>query len=81
MVNNEVLQMTQRDIDKLKVLHSAIHKQITQAKAGETLNLSREWVNCLCQKIKKEGDKAIIHGGRLSEHGGKYQLIRKNPLN
>lgn len=56
--------MTQRDIDRIKVLHLAIQKRITQVKAGEMLDLSREWVNRLCRKIKKKGDRAIIHGLR-----------------
>jgi len=70
MAKGEMLQMTQRDIDRIKVLHLAIEKRITQAKAGELLDLSREWVNCLCQKIKKKGDRAIIHGlrGQPSNH-------------
>ena len=70
MDKGEMLQMTQRDIDRIKVLHLAIQKRITQAKAGELLDLSREWVNRLCQKIKKKGDRAIIHGlrGRASNH-------------
>ncbi|MFH1683607.1 MAG: ISNCY family transposase [Candidatus Margulisiibacteriota bacterium] len=62
--------MTQRDIDRVKVLHQAIQKTITQEKAGELLDLSREWINRLCQKIKKKGDRAVIHGlrGRPSNH-------------
>lgn len=79
MDKKEMLQMTQRDIDKIKILHQAIKKQITQAKAGELLGLSREWVNRLCQKIKKKGDRAIIHGlrGRLSNHQLPAGLIDK----
>lgn len=70
MDKGEMLQMTQRDVDRLKTLHQAIKKQITQAKAGKLLDLSREWVNRLCQRIKKKGDRAIIHGlrGRPSNH-------------
>lgn len=70
MGKGEMLQLTQRDVDRLKTLHMAIQKKITQAKAGELLGLSREWTNHLCQKIKKKGDRAIIHGlrGRPSNH-------------
>ncbi len=70
MDKGEMLQMTQRDIDRIKVLHLAIQKRITQAKAGELLDFSREWVNRLCQKIKMKGDRAIIHGlrGQPSNH-------------
>lgn len=70
MAKEEVLQMTQRDIDRIKILHLAIQKKITQGKAGEILGLCRQQVNRLCQKIKKKGDRAIIHGlrGRTSNH-------------
>jgi len=62
--------MTQRDIDRIKLLHHAIQKKISQKKAGELLNLCREQVNRLCGKIRIEGDRAIIHGlrGRPSNH-------------
>lgn len=75
----EVLQMTQRDIDRIKTLHLAIQKKITQGKAGEMLELCRQQVNRLCQKIKKKGDRAIIHGlrGRPSNHQLPQGLIEK----
>lgn len=71
--------MTQRDIDRIKNLHLAIQKKITQAKAGEILRLCRQQVNRLCQKIKKKGDRAIIHGlrGRPSNHQLPQGLIDK----
>lgn len=77
MGKGEMLQMTQWDIDRVKTLHLAIEKRITQKKAGEILNLSREWVNRLCQKIKKNGDRAIIHGlrGRPSNHQLSQELL------
>jgi len=72
-----MLHMTQRDIDRVKVLHLAIQKRITQAKAGELLDLSREWINHLCQMIKEKGDRAIIHGlrGQPSNHRLPAKLI------
>ena len=79
MDKGEMLLMTQRDIDRIKVLHLAMQKRITQAKAGELLDLSREWVNRLCQKIKSKGDRAIIHGlrGRPSNHQLPQTLVDK----
>ena len=79
MDKGEMLQMTQRDIDRIKVLHLAIQKRFTQAKAGDLLDLSREWVNHLCQRIKEKGDRAVIHGlrGRPSNHQLPRELIDK----
>jgi len=70
MVKEEVLHMTQRDLDRIDILHQAIKKEITQEKAGELLSLCRVHINRLCQKIKRKGDRAIIHGlrGRPSNH-------------
>lgn len=79
MAKEEMLQMTQRDIDRVKVLNLAIQRRITQAKAGELLDLSREWVNHLCQKIKAKGDRAIIHGlrGRPSNNQMPQLLVER----
>jgi len=79
MDKGEILQMTHRDIDRLKTLHLASQKKITQGKAAELLNLSREHVNRLCQKIRKGGNRAIIHGlrGRPSNNQPLPGLIEK----
>ena len=79
MAKEEVLQMTRRDIDRIKTLHLAIQRKITQEKAGELLELCRRQVNRLCQKIKINGDRAIIHGlrGRPSNHQLPAGLVEK----
>ena len=64
MDKGEILRMTHREVDRIKTLHMAIQKKITQEKAGKLLNISREQANRLCQKIKKGGDKAVLHGLR-----------------
>lgn len=75
----EVLQMTQRELDRIRILHQAMEKTITQEKAGGLLDLCRVHVNRLCQKIKKKGDRAIIHGlrGWPSNHQLPQVLIDK----
>lgn len=79
MAKEEVLQMTWRDVDRIKTLHMVIQKKITQEKAGRILELCRRQVNRLCGKIKKKGDRAIIHGlrGRPSNHQLPQSLIDK----
>ena len=66
----EVLQMSQRELDRIKVIHQAMGREITQEQAGRLLDLCRVQINRICQRIKKEGDRAIIHGlrGRPSNH-------------
>lgn len=75
-----ILQMTQKDIDRAKVLHQVIHKKLTQIKAGELLNLSREHVNRLCQKVGTSGDRALIHGLRGKPSNNRMPEQYKNEI-
>jgi DNA-binding Lrp family transcriptional regulator len=61
-------EMGQRERDRLKVLHEASRKQITQGQAGEQLGLSDRQIRRLMGKLREVGDRAVIHGlrGRVS---------------
>jgi transposase len=56
--------MTQRDRDRLVVLKKAQKKLITQKQAAAELQLSERQVRRLLQRLKREGDKAVIHALR-----------------
>ena len=60
--------MSQKDRDRLVVLKQAQKRQITQRQAAEQLGCTERHVRRLLQKLKGEGDKAVIHGlrGRAS---------------
>lgn len=61
--------MSQRDRDRLKVLHEAKKSHITQRQAGEQLKLSERWVRKLVARLRQEGDGGILHRlrGRVSK--------------
>lgn len=61
--------MSQRDRDRLKVLHEAQRGHITQKQAGERLKLSERWVGKLVARLREEGDGGILHRlrGRASK--------------
>jgi biotin operon repressor len=61
-------EMGQKERDRLKVLHEASKRQITQRQAGEQLGLSERQVRRLLQKLRSVGDRAVVHGlkGRAS---------------
>ena len=61
--------MSQRDRDRLKVLHEAEKGHLTQRQAGERLKLSERWVRKLVGRLGKEGDGGILHRlrGRASK--------------
>jgi DNA-binding transcriptional regulator LsrR (DeoR family) len=55
------LLMTQVDRDRLVTLRKAKKKLIKQREAAEELGLSVRQVKRLLQRLKKEGDKVVIH--------------------
>jgi len=61
--------MTQKDRDRLKVLHEVEKGQLTQKQAGMQLKLSERWVRDLVKRLGKEGDGGILHRlrGRASK--------------
>lgn len=60
--------MSQRERDRLKVLHEVSKGQITQKRAAEQLKLSERQVRRLIGKLGQRGDAAVVHGlrGRAS---------------
>jgi hypothetical protein len=53
--------MTQRDRDRLVVLKKAQKRLITQQQASVELEMTPRQVRRLLRRLKKEGDKAVIH--------------------
>ena len=53
--------MTQRDRDRLIVLRKAQKKLITQAQASAELGITTRQVRRLLRRLKKEGDKVVVH--------------------
>ena len=56
--------MTQADRDRLVTLKKAKKRLITQREAAEELGLSVRHVKRLLYALKKQGDKAVVHGLR-----------------
>lgn len=56
--------MSNREIDRLKVLNNVIAGKLTWDEAGAQLDLSGRHVGRLCGKVRKNGNAGIIHGLR-----------------
>lgn len=50
--------------DRLQVLQAAKKGQITQGQAAAELKLSRRWVKKLIGRLRKQGDRGVLHGLR-----------------
>lgn len=67
------LTMSNREIDRLKVIHSTMKKQLTWEQAAFQLDLSKRHIGRLLVRINAEGNKGIIH--RLRGKPSNNQLI------
>lgn len=56
--------MGQKERDRLKVLHEAERKQITQKQASEQLGVTERQVRRLLRGVREQGDRAVLHGLR-----------------
>ena len=62
--------MSNKELDRLKVIHSVIKKYLTWDEAAAQLYLSNRQIGRLCVRVRKEGNKGIIHRlrGKPSNH-------------
>ena len=58
------MALSTRERDRLKVLHGAWRRQITQREAGEQMGVTERWVRKLVGRMREKGDGVVIHGLR-----------------
>ena len=64
----ERIEMSQQERDWLDWLKRAGDKKMTQREAAEKMGVGERWVRHLLRRLKKEGDRVVVHGlrGRTS---------------
>jgi Homeodomain-like domain len=63
-MDGDTFEMGQRERDRLKVLHEANNRRITQRQAAEQLGITERQVRRLIARLRVVGDRAVIHGLR-----------------
>jgi len=63
-METERIALSQRERDRLRVLHEIRQKQITQSEAARRLKISGRHVRRLLVAVEKRGDRALLHGLR-----------------
>jgi transposase len=58
------IEMSQRERDRLKVLHTVVDGKRSQAEAARLLRLSTRQVRRLQRRLQKRGDASLVHGLR-----------------
>jgi transposase len=63
-METERIALSQRERDRLRVLHEIRQKHITQREAARRLKISERHVRRLLVAVEKRGDRALLHGLR-----------------
>src|ERR1700719_1419706 len=74
---DEVLNMSNKDIDRLRVIRNVLDKKLTQSAAAVILDLCDRQVRRLCIEVRNQGNRGILHGliGRPSNHQNDPELL------
>ena len=57
----ERIALSQRERERLKVLHQVEQRQLTQREAAERVQLSDRQVRRLLVRVRQEGDRGVVH--------------------
>ena len=55
------IALSQRERDRLLVLHEIMQRQITQIEAARRLKISDRHIRRLLVELRKRGDRAVLH--------------------
>lgn len=70
----EVITMSKKEVDRLRILHRVMDRQLSQVYGAKLLDITDRQVRNLLHKLRKHGDRGIVHGNR-----GR-QAVNKMPL-
>jgi transposase len=78
-METERIALSQRERDRLKVLHEVQQKHLSQVAAAERLKVSDRQVRRMLQRIGERGDGSLVHGlrGRPSNRQLAARLAQK----
>jgi len=73
----ELLTMTSRELDKIKVINDVLQGKLKWKEAAAQLNLQERQIGNLCAKVRGKGSRGVIHGlrGRLSNRRLDLELL------
>ena len=63
-METERIALSQRERDRLKVLHEVQQKPLTQVAAAERLKVSDRHVRRMLRRLRERGDRSLVHGLR-----------------
>jgi transposase len=67
----DIIAMSLKEIERLKVVHKVLGEQISQVKAAEIMDLSERQVRRIIRRVRDEGGRSIAHRSRGQEAANK----------
>jgi transposase len=64
VTDKDMITMSRRETKRLHIIHQALDKRITQAKAAELVGLSCRQLRRMIKRVREEGDDGISHRSR-----------------
>lgn len=64
MAGKDIILMSIKELKRVPVIHNVLDKQLTQIDAANALGLSSRQIRRITQRIKDDGDLALIHRSR-----------------
>jgi transposase len=79
-MREERIELSQRERERLKVLHEVERGHLKQVEASRRLGLSTRQVRRILQRVKEEGDQGIVHRGRGRPSNRKIPVGRRERM-
>lgn len=61
MAERDIITMSQRELKRLHIIHKVLEKRIKQVEAVDILGLCTKQIGRIAKRVRKEGDKGIVH--------------------
>jgi transposase len=80
MHRRDIIEMSLRDLKRLKVIQQAIDRHIPQRVAASMLQVSERQVRRMVRRVRQEGDKGIVHRSRGRSSNNKLSKHSKDRI-
>lgn len=81
MAGKDMITMSQEELRRVSIIHRALDKRLTQIEAADILYLSDRQIRRIIKRVKKEGDRGIIHRSRGKQsHNALPKHIRRKTI-
>jgi len=78
MSGKETITMNQKEAKRIGIIHQAMDKQMKQRKAAELLQISDRQVRRIVKRVRKEGERGVVHTSRGRPSHNKMKAAIQN---